>query len=292
MTTKIEWVINPDGTKGETWNPITGCTKVSPGCRNCYAERMARRLAGRHGYPEAPNHFSVRLHPSRLAQPLKWCKPRTVFVCSMGDLFHEAVPDRFIARVLTVMGNADQHTYQILTKKPDRMKELFSRKTWHDDYSRLYQTERKNWWFGVSVENQATADKRREYLRSTPAAIKYVSYEPALGPVDWTGWEFADQIISGGESGPKARPSHPDWHRLTRDFCQQHNIAYFFKQHGAWTAEAMKILTCKEGKAKFAKVKRDANDEKGIWMAKVGKKEPGRLLDGREWSEFPSDKSS
>lgn len=149
-----------------------------------------------------------------------------------------------------------------------------------------YATPLSNVWLGVSVENQATADGRREYLRQCPATVKFVSYEPALGPVDWTGWKFVDQIISGGESGPSARPSHPDWHRATRDFCQANGIAYFFKQWGAWMPVGQWDATCSEkiAIADSGHVFHWPDDSDSL---RVGKRAAGRLLDKRTWDEIP-----
>ena len=180
--TKIEWT-------DATWNPVTGCTKVSLGCKNCYAERMSSRLAGRYGYPEAPHEFDVTLHHDRLGQPLRWKKPRRIFVCSMSDLFHDDVPFTFIVQVFDKMHIAPQHTYQVLTKRPRRMEAFIkAHEAWYAS------PIPDNVYLGVSVENQAAANERREYLRQISAVVKIVSYEPALGPMDWTGWEFVDQI--------------------------------------------------------------------------------------------------
>jgi protein gp37 len=183
MPTKIDWVRNPDGTPGETWNPVTGCTPVSEGCQNCYAKRIATRLRGRCGYP-ADNPFRATCHPDRLDIPLKRKKPTTFFVCSMGDLFHANVPTQFIEKVFCVMQGANHHKYVILTKRPNRM--------------RKYITNVEEWGvrdgeyvpcshiiLGVSVENQRTADERIPILLDTPAACRMVSYEPALGLVDF-----------------------------------------------------------------------------------------------------------
>lgn len=267
--TKIEW-------SDYSWNPVTGCSKVSEGCRFCFARRMAGRLAGRCGYPEAPHHFDVTLHPDRLDQPLHWKKPRMIFVCSMSDLFHKDVPDNFRDRIFDVMAATPQHTYQVLTKRPKEMNLFLN----HHYYAYTLTKPLPNVWLGISIENQGAADKRREYLRSVSAAVKFVSYEPALGPVDWTGWEFVNQIISGGESGPKARPSHPDWHRATRDFCQEHGTAYFFKQFGAWTPHPPDYEKQERCQATIL-------PEGNQWMWRVGKKAAGHLLDGKEWREFP-----
>lgn len=198
--TKIEWVKNTDGTKGMTWNPVTGCTKVSPGCAHCYAERMARRLAGRCGYPEAPHHFDVTLRPDRLEQPLRRKKPTTYFVCSMSDLFHEDVPDDFILRVWRTMDDCPQHTFLVLTKRPSRMLSFVGRRLWRKRWgdwrkrwgelttckvdSRVCGITLPNVWPGVSIENQTAANKRIPLLLQTPAAVHFVSLEPLLGPVN------------------------------------------------------------------------------------------------------------
>jgi len=213
----------------------------------------------------------VRLNHDVLEQPLHWKKPRRVFVCSMSDLFHESIDEDFLIDVFVRMGEAHQHTFQILTKRPAKMYDFISRSTWG-------MSPLSNVHLGVSVENQAAADERREYLGQCPAAVKFVSYEPALGPVDWTGWEFVDQIISGGESGPGARPSHPDWHRATRDFCQANDIAYFFKQWGAWVYDDQLLS---DGLA----VEQAFPSDNGPF--RVGKKAAGHMLDGRTWQEFP-----
>lgn len=279
--TKIEWVARP-GTIPESWNPITGCTKVSEGCRNCYAERMARRLAGRYGYPESPHQFDVTLHPDRLSIPSRWRKPRTIFCVSMGDLFHPKAPFGFVDKVMRVVAENPRHTFLILTKRSERMFNYF----YGENILDIYAAPCMNLWLGVSVENQKAADERRNDFEQTSAAIKFVSYEPALGPVDWTGWEFVDQIISGGESGPKARPSHPDWHGATRDFCQENGIAYFFKQNGEWLPGCKELLDEGYGKI-WAVCPKDQNDKYPQIMWRVGKRRAGRLLDGKEWGEWP-----
>lgn len=290
MPSKIEWT-------DETWNPVTGCTKVSEGCRNCYAERMAKRLAGRFGYPEQPHHFDVTLHPDKLDLPLRWKKPRMVFVCSMGDLFHQDIPAGFIYDVFKTMGKAPQHTFQILTKRPRRMRDFVY--AWsggqifaNASFAKLHP----NIWLGVSAENQAAADVRREYLRQCPAAAKFVSYEPALGPVDWDGWEFVDQIISGNESGLGARPGHPDWHRGARDWCQAHGIKYFFKQWGRYKEiqfdkrdKGDMLVSPTRGVIDHLPDPWEHPEEfkRTVAMSPVGKKAAGRILDNRTWSEMP-----
>jgi len=299
MTT-IEWVKNKDGSQGKSWNPVTGCTKISPGCKHCYAERMARRLAGRYGYPEAPKHFNVTLHLDRLDEPLKRKKPTTFFVCSMGDLFHESVHFGDTATIFDIMARTPQHTYQVLTKRPQNALRFFD---WYKYPVTRYKWPFSNVWSGVTVENQATADERRADFEAISAAVKFVSFEPALGPIDWAGWEFVDQIISGGESGPGARPSHPDWHRAALDFCQENDIAYFFKQWGAWkpigdfdpqTGVYHYSWQHAEPYRRVASVGLDGNvygndypPAHGWHMARVTKKRAGHLLDGQAWREFP-----
>lgn len=285
-SSKIEWT-------DATWNPVMGCTPVSEGCTNCYARTMIKRYAGRKGWPSAPS--VVTLFPKRLSQPSRWKGHKRIFIPSMGDLFHEDVPDYFIWYVWWEMARAKQHIFQVLTKRPERMCNLVKHFVEKESPSLL-----SNIWLGVTAENQKCADERREYLRQCPAAVKFVSYEPALGPIGWAGWEFVNQIISGGESGPQARPSHPNWHRATRDFCQEHGIAYFMKQWGAWaprykpfTLTAGQQHTPKEGK--WIQLGKSGNvysskvvpDEWCTDMIRVGKKAAGRLLDGKEWNEFP-----
>lgn len=221
MTTKIEWT-------DETWNPVTGCTKISAGCKNCYAERMARRLAGRHGYPEAPHHFDVTLRHDRLEEPLSWRKPRMVFVCSMSDLFHPDVPFEFIDEVFAAICATPRHTYQILTKRPERMVEWH---LWTDllDYF-------PNVWVGVTVENQENC-RRVDHLLEIDAVVRFVSCEPLIGSLDlglrnWPEIMLLDWVIAGGESGHGARLPQPDWFRLLRDDCEIAGVPFFFKQWG------------------------------------------------------------
>lgn len=237
MPTKIEWVTNPNGTMGETWNPVTGCTPKSEGCQNCYARRMSKRLAGRCGYPK-DDPFQVTLHPERLEEPLRWKKPRQVFVCSMSDIFHPDVPDEYIARVWETMNNASQHTFIVLTKRPQRMKEFLSRLGWyiHDRENEPAEARwggkytLKNVWIGVTAENQARADERIPVLLQIPAAKRFVSVEPMLGPVDLSYFiNSLDWVICGGETGPGARPMHPDWVRSLRDQCQKAGTPFFLK---------------------------------------------------------------
>ena len=307
MSTKIEWVKSPDGTQGKTWNPITGCSHAgSPGCDMCYARRMARRLAGRYGYPEYPNHFDVTLHPDRLDIPAKRKKSTVYFVCSMSDLFHEDVPDDFIIDIFVRMGEAHQHTYQILTKRPGRMCDFISKSTWGI-------TPLPNVYLGVSVENQAAADERIPLLLQTPAAVRFVSCEPLLNRIslfhylrcpvcgmhDWDSNKFQaghlhvrglDWVIVGGESGPGARPMNPNWARDIRDQCQEAGVPFFFKQWGAWFPrsqwEGNPNLTLPDDHccAESSRLKIMGDEI----THSVGKKRAGRLLDGREHNELPS----
>jgi protein gp37 len=242
--TKIEW-------SQFSWNPVTGCTPCSLGCAYCYAERMARRLAGRHGYPKAPHHFDVTLHPGRLDVPLRRRKPTMYFVCSMSDLFHESVPDKFISRVWRTMLFAGQHTFQILTKRPRRMESLLRQgEIWAKHWN--FNMPLPNVWLGVSIENQAAADERIPYLLQTPAAVHYVSVEPYLSAVDLSPWlpgyvykahgrwtmntttghslPPLSWVICGSESGPGARPMDEDWVRDLRDQCQTAGVSFFYKQ--------------------------------------------------------------
>lgn len=238
--TKIEWVRNADKSQGKTWNPVTGCSAVSEGCRLCYARRMARRLAGRYGYPEYPHHFDVTLRPDRLDIPLRRKKPTTYFICSMSDLFHEDVPFEFIGRVFATTIAADRHTFQILTKRPERMLSFIS---WFQAKTALYLRMFRHIWLGVSCENQATADERIPLLLQTPAAVRFVSCEPLLGPIDlgnpnwyWpddgpeTGHDPLSWIICGSESGPGARPMDEDWVRSLKNQCRAAGIPFFYKQ--------------------------------------------------------------
>jgi protein gp37 len=287
-TTKIEWAT-------DVWNPVTGCSKVSAGCKNCYAETIAKRFWGERKFTD------VRCHDERLEDPLRWRKPRRVFVNSMSDLFHEDVPDEFICQVLAVALSAERHTFMILTKRARRMAEFYER------WSKAIWVNAPNIWLGVSVENQEAADERIPLLLQTPAAVRFLSCEPLLGQVDlwnWLGycdscpltapdcpyfgkcinWSNGkeespdiDWVICGGESGPNARPMHPDWARSLRDQCKAAEVPFFFKQWGEWSPSfehATKITRVTDGCIEFP-------------MTRVGKHAAGRLLDGREWNERP-----
>ncbi len=211
MSSKIQWT-------DETWNPVTGCTKVSAGCKNCYAETVAKRFWGNRKFTD------VQLHPDRLEQPLHWKKPRMIFVNSMSDLFHEDIPFDFIDKIFAIMWQTPQHTYQILTKRPARMLEYMT------ESGEMLHKIVKNVWLGVSVEDQATADERREHLKQISAVVRFVSYEPALENIKWEGWEFADWLIAGGESGQKKRPCNTQWFRNARDWATINNVKFFMKQ--------------------------------------------------------------
>jgi protein gp37 len=242
--TKIPWA-------DFTWNPITGCTPVSEGCQNCYAERMARRFHkyetpdSDDGYiPEPgekeinPDYFKVVLHPKKLDEPLRRKKPARIFVCSMSDLFHENVPNKFILDVFGTMNNCPQHTFLVLTKRPDRMNKLLA---W------LYNYPLPNVWLGVTAENQARADERIPLLLQTPAAKRFVSIEPMLGPINlnslsdgktfWTRPAECEQnaidwVIAGGETGPGARECKEEWIQSVYNQCQVAGVPFFFKQPG------------------------------------------------------------
>ena len=253
--TRIEWA-------DATWNPITGCTPISEGCEHCYAARMAKRLAGRHGYPKN-DPFRVTFHSDRLEEPLHWKKPRKIFVCSMGDLFHEDVPREWMFAVLATMAITPSHTYLILTKRPDHMREVLQEVYdavpgggW--DFALWDQWRQKtlahdheqpglplpNVWLGVTAESQKTADERIPLLLDTPAALRFVSVEPMLTGVDLNEREllchtwrrggtigtYLDWVICGAETGPRARPMNYDWGRELRNQCQSVDIPFFFKK--------------------------------------------------------------
>jgi protein gp37 len=222
-----------------TWNPVTGCTKISPGCANCYAERMAKRLKlmGQHHYA---NGFKLTIHEDAVSLPLRWKKPQVIFVNSMSDLFHKDVPDDFILRAFDVMRKASWHRFQILTKRAERLEEINKLIKWPI-----------NVWMGVSVENIDYIN-RIDNLRRIGARIKFISFEPLLGPVGHLNLEGIDWAIVGGESGPGARPMNPAWVIDIRNQCIDNDVAFFFKQWGG-----------------------------------VNKKKTGRVLDGRTWDEMP-----
>lgn len=275
----IEWT-------DSTWNPVTGCDRVSEGCDHCYALTLAARLKamGNPRYQRDGDRrrsgpgFGVTLHPDKLTEPLRWRTPRMVFVNSMSDLFHDDVPEGFIARVFAVMEQAGRHTFQVLTKRPARMARLMNSAEFmqrarliaalapaNGDKRRTERWPPPNVWLGTSVENQRWADIRVPHLLRTPAEVRFLSCEPLLGPVDLTAWLETDReaagepsgrvewIIVGGESGRNARPMHLDWARSLRDQCVPTGVPFFFKQWGGRTPKA-----------------------------------GGRELDGRTWDEMPT----
>ncbi|MDP2505411.1 DUF5131 family protein [Oceanobacter sp. 3_MG-2023] len=219
--TKIEWT-------EQTWNPVTGCTKVSPGCKHCYAETMAHRLhaMGARGYE---NGFQLTLMPDRLEQPVRRKVPTVYFVNSMSDLFHEGVPFDYIDRVFDVIQRTPQHTYQILTKRAERLAQYFANRP-----------APRNAWIGVSVEDKAYGLPRIDQLRTVDAGIRFLSVEPLLeelGEIDLTN---IDWVIVGGESGSKARPMQPEWVEAIQLACANQNVAFFFKQWGGWGADGVR----------------------------------------------------
>uniref|UniRef100_UPI003F4951F1 DUF5131 family protein n=1 Tax=Streptosporangium sp. CA-235898 TaxID=3240073 RepID=UPI003F4951F1 len=368
---KIEWT-------DASWNPVTGCTRVSPGCGmprfegdqpgGCYAEMLAERFRGTPGH-YFENGFDVQLRPDKLDQPLRWKKPRRIFVNSMSDLFHDDVPDEYIARVFAVMAQTPQHTYQILTKRHGRMRSLLGNMLKLIDAADATGDERPGWalyeapWplpnvhLGVSVEDQRWADIRIPALLETPAAVRFLSCEPLLGPVDlwgpvdqyggrskltyWLdgrpGWgpeetsgtglvtqslavgRRIDWVIVGGESGPGARPMHPDWARTIRDQCAHSGVSFHFKQWGEYLAVPVEDDPQFAGGRAYADPRggrsaavlrqrgpsgtfragefrpmRPGDETRGTVMldantiaVRVGKKAAGRELDGRTWDEMP-----
>jgi protein gp37 len=251
---------------------------------------MAKRLKGRYGYP-ADDPFKVTFHPERLQEPYRWKKPRRVFVCSMGDLFHRDVPDDWIKRVIDVMAETHRHTYQILTKRPERLNHY----VWPD-----------NAWLGASVENLATADERIPLLLNCPAKVHWVSIEPLLEDIMFSGQlakaierRWLDGVVVGGESGPGARPMNPDWVRSIRDYCVAVGVPFLFKQWGAWAPGDAYSLDSLDTPAVHAIFKVAINggldrahpwfDDHPTWSYRVGKKYAGRLLDGRTWDGMPGE---
>ena len=202
-----------------TWNPVTGCTKISPGCTHCYAERLSHRLQAM-GQPNYARGFQLTLHPKALMLPEKWKTPQTIFVNSMSDLFHKDVPLEYIQSVFDVMNKANQHIYQILTKRSDRLATLSCLLPWSPQI-----------WMGVSVESEAYTF-RIDHLRGTRANIKFLSLEPLLGPLPNLSLEGIDWVIVGGESGPGARPMRKEWVLEIKNQCQEANVPFFFKQWG------------------------------------------------------------
>ena len=204
---------------GSTWNPVTGCSKISPGCKHCYAERMAKRLKAM-GSPNYADGFKLKTHEHVLELPLSWKKPQTIFVNSMSDLFHKNVPLEFIQKVFDVMNKAHWHTFQVLTKRSERLFQLDKHLNWAP-----------NIWMGVSVENENYI-KRIDHLRCTNAYIKFLSLEPLIGPINTLNLKNIDWVIVGGESGPGARPMLEEWVVDIKDECRYQNVPFFFKQWG------------------------------------------------------------
>lgn len=219
-TTKIEWT-------DKTWNPITGCTKISAGCANCYAEVMARRLSSM-GQCKYRNGFALTLHESALTEPLQWKKPHIIFVCSMSDLFHENVPFEFVDKVMNIVHATPHHNYQILTKRAERMHQYF-----------MGRPIPKNAWLGVTVD-VCTSKSRVDYLRELNAPIKFLSCEPLLEDLGEMNFDRIDWVIVGGESGVRARPMKQEWVASLKDQTEQQGSAFFFKQWGTWGSDGVK----------------------------------------------------
>lgn len=210
--TSIEWT-------DSTWNPVIGCTKISPGCKNCYAEAITKRFAGVRGHPFELG-FQIRLRPDKLDEPARWKTPRKIFTCSMSDLFHEQVPFEFIEQVFEVMKTEKRHTFQLLTKRAERLLELSPRLDWPP-----------NIWMGVSVEYDELK-YRIQYLQAVPAAVRFISFEPLLGSIPYVNLTGIDWVIVGGESGTHARKMETEWATEIRDQCIANHVPFFFKQFG------------------------------------------------------------
>lgn len=326
--TKIDWC-------DKVWNPVTGCTPAGAGCQHCYAKGVAKRFWGDRPFSE------VQCHHDRLYQPLRWRKPSRIFVNSMGDLFHKDVPDEFIARVLAVIRRANQHTFIVLTKRPERMRKFFTkcgdneRTGWITHNGKptrafgcdgIIVSDDENWpirnlILGVSCSNQTEVDRDVPILLATPAACRCVSLEPLLGPVNLTRiedeesgtWYNAltgqfsgndtpgaklDWVIVGGETGPGARPMHPDWVRTVRDQCEAAGTAFFFKQWGEFRPVGAKTdrtiaqygshRMSVSGEVFRVRARVDPNVKDGwVLTNRVGKRSAGHLLGGREYRAFP-----
>ncbi|WP_333873103.1 DUF5131 family protein [Methylobacter sp.] len=273
--TNIEWA-------DATWNPVTGCSKMSQGCKYCYAERDWPRMAKVPAYV-GRKFTDVRWHYDRLEIPLRWQKPRLIFVNSMSDLFHESVPFDFIHRVMVSMQQAPRHIYQVLTKRPARVLEFFD--YWGDEAKEGFAELMPNVWLGVSVEDQKTASERIPLLLSAPAAVHWISAEPLLGKVDIRSGHIPnglDWVVVGGESGPNARPMHPDWVRSLRDQCIAAEVPFLFKQWGEWAP--VHELRCNEPGVK-GKIWHNFDPDTSV--CRVGKKQSGRLIDGVEYNGYP-----
>lgn len=327
--THIEWT-------DATWNPITGCSVVSAGCKHCYAMKLAGTRLQHHPSRAGLTtdtkagpvwNGQVRFNERWLPQPLAWRRPRRIFVCAHGDLFHENVPDQWIDEVFAIMSAAPQHTFQVLTKRPRRMQAycadpgtlgrvLAVLARWGGKVTQLKHVEDghngivlPNVWLGVSIEDQAAADERIPLLLATPAAVRWVSAEPLLGPVDlrWflakNVWEGGvpvrgrdyghgtklDWVVAGGESGTGARPMSPDWARSLRDQCKAADVAFLFKQWGSWLPVEATEDECfaEDGTGRQLEGTITVTVDRGQQFARVGKKAAGRLLDGVLHDEYP-----
>jgi protein gp37 len=278
-----------------TWNPVTGCDRISPGCDNCYALTLAARLKAmgaakyqQDGHPVTSGPgFAVTTHPDALATPRRWREGRMVFVNSMSDLFHAKVPVSFIREVFAVIAETPRHTYQILTKRSLRLLRLSEQIAFPP-----------NAWIGVSIEN-ADQVYRAEHLRRVDHdVVRWISAEPLLGPLDALGLDRIDWVVAGGESGPGARPMHPDWARGLRDRCAEREVAFFFKQWGAWEPtgwrgihheRVQRMSLNGEAPRLIAEVGNPIDDwGHRVLMRRVGKHAAGRELDGRTWDQYPS----
>lgn len=340
---KIEWT-------EVTWNPVLGCAKVSEGCRNCYAMSMSARIANaaqvkdeqspvEKGYMDIVKRDengkylpkwtgTVALIEDRLEDPLKWQKPRKVFVNSMSDLFHPDVPFEFIDKVFAVMAMTPQHVYQILTKRPERMKEYFRRRhvasyvreqmnIISDVYQEWIEWPLPNVWLGTSVEDQRAADERIQHLLQCPAKVRFLSCEPLLGPVDLTDVSYGNQlydslkgiadldptmnesihwVIVGGESGHNARPMGAQWVKDIRDQCREADVPFFFKQWGKWLPQAQYQVDVSEVLKEHPKIPttpkahiKFVNGEYDVFID-MGKKKAGNLLNGEKYLEMPEGK--
>ncbi|MFE1949970.1 DUF5131 family protein [Streptomyces sp. NPDC059524] len=311
-TTTIEWT-------DRTWNPVTGCTKVSAGCDNCYAETIAERFRGHTAFPKG---FDIQIRTDKVNDPLKWRKPARVFVNSMSDLFHDEVDQAWIADIFAVMAAAHRHTFQLLTKRHARMRHLLNDPAFVNEVrtralSKGLPPDQWAWplpslWLGVSVENQQWANIRIPALLRTPAAIRFLSCEPLLGPVNLKQavrtmgserghgltasyvhasdcchkYHGIDWVIVGGESGRKARPMDPTWAQSLRDQCAEANVPFFFKQWGEYAPTGYLVIG---GTSRGVLLVGDPVDDMGhrVEIARIGKKNAGRQLDGRTHDAFP-----
>lgn len=280
----------------QTWSPVTGCTKVSDGCKNCYAEREvnARWSKNPKSVFFGRKFTDVQTHAAKLEEPLSWKKGRRIFVCPRGDLFHEAVPDDVITHVFATMELCPQHIFQVLTKRPERMLRWVTRANefWRDvGFPQGFAGRYPHVWLGVSVEDQVTADERIPLLLQTPAAVRWVSMEPLLGavtifsldgPIDVPGGMQSpiDWVVVGGESGANARPMHPDWVRCLRDQCAEAGVPFLFKQWGEWVPMMGHSNGVPVRGQKFI-------HSDGTIMGRAGKKAAGRLLDGVQHDGYP-----